>query len=303
MIVVFCSDPFDPRRPDDAYADEAATVERLGIARALIDYEALVHEGDAARAVRRVTPRDGPALALFRGWMLTPARYAALHEALASRGLALINSPDAYRHAHHFPASYPVIAGRTPASVWTPYGPDTSIGDIMTLLRPFGDRPLVLKDYVKSRKHEWAEACYIPSAADRAAVERVVRRFVALQGDDLNEGLVFREYAPLEPLGAHPRSGMPLSREYRAFYLDGRPVYRTAYWEGDATDDDNPPPTDLFADTARAVRSRFFTMDVARRLDGDWTIVELGDGGVAGLPDGADPRRFYEALRDRWPVA
>jgi hypothetical protein len=48
---------------------------------------------------------------------------------------------------------------------------------------------------VKSRKHEWAEACYIPSAADRQQVECVVTRFLALQGDDLNKGLVFRVYA------------------------------------------------------------------------------------------------------------
>ncbi|MEO7074485.1 MAG: ATP-grasp domain-containing protein, partial [Ktedonobacterales bacterium] len=44
---------------------------------------------------------------------------------------------------------------------------------VMAALQPFGDTPLILKDYVKSRKHEWAEACYIPSAADRQAVERV----------------------------------------------------------------------------------------------------------------------------------
>jgi hypothetical protein len=41
-------------------------------------------------------------------------------------------------------------------------------------------------------------------------------------------------------------------------------------------------------------------MDVARRRDGEWIIVELGDGQVAGLPDSADPRAFYAALKDRW---
>jgi hypothetical protein len=52
---------------------------------------------------------------------------------------------------------------------------------------------------------------------------------------------------------------------------------------------------------AKAVRSRFFTMDVAKRRDGDWLIVELGDGQVAGLPETADVDRFYKALRDHWP--
>jgi|GEM_PF-5234006 len=35
-----------------------------------------------------------------------------------------------------------------------------------------------------------------------------------------------------------------------------------------------------FQAIARHAQSRFFTMDVAQRLDGDWMIVELGDGQV-----------------------
>ena len=61
------------------------------------------------------------------------------------------------------------------------------------------------------------------------------------------------------------------------------------------------PPIDRFAGVAAAVRSRFFTMDVARRRDGGWMIVELGDGQVSGLPREADADRFYSALAGRWP--
>jgi hypothetical protein len=43
-------------------------------------------------------------------------------------------------------------------------------------------------------------------------------------------------------------------------------------------------------------------MDVARRTDGRWIVVELGDGQVAGLPDDADPGRFYGALLSRLPT-
>ncbi len=49
------------------------------------------------------------------------------------------------------------------------------------------------------------------------------------------------------------------------------------------------------------MRSRFFTMDVARRRDGGWMIVELGDGQVSGLPREADADRSYSALSERWP--
>lgn len=46
------------------------------------------------------------------------------------------------------------------------------------------------------------------------------------------------------------------------------------------------------------VRSRFFTMDVALREDGRWTVIELGDGQVAGLPAPGLARDFYRQLRN-----
>lgn len=63
------------------------------------------------------------------------------------------------------------------------------------------------------------------------------------------------------------------------------------------------PPPDLFSDVAKAVRSRFFTMDVAQRRDGTWIIIELGDGQVAGLPETTPAPSFYAALDQHWPVA
>jgi hypothetical protein len=168
----------------------------------------------------------------------------------------------------------------------------------MDLLRLFGDRPVIVKDYVKSRKHEWAEACYIPSASDEAAVERVVGKFLALQGDDLNEGLVFREFVEFEPLTTHSKSGMPLSMEFRIFFLDGEPIATTRYWEeGDY--DGLAPPVEEFMQIAASVGSRFFTMDVAKKRDGEWIVVELGDAQVAELPDAADVEVFFATLRDR----
>jgi hypothetical protein len=253
------------------------------------------------RAVRRLPPQPDPGLGVYRGWMLTPDQYRLLYEALGAKGLRLLNDPAAYQHCHYLPESYSVIEPYTPRSVWMKTKGDVSPDEIMDLLRPFGSAPVVVKDYVKSRKHEWAEACFIPSASDRATVERVVRRFLELQGDDLSGGLVFREFIEFEPLGRHPKSGMPLTKEFRLFFLDGQPIYWTPYWdEGDYAG--LTPPVEQFAAVAGGVRSRFFTMDVAQRRGGDWMIVELGDAQVAGLPDHADVEGFYKALREHWPA-
>jgi hypothetical protein len=296
MIVLYPLDPLERGRPDEMYAAEAETGDRLSIPWALIDHDALVG-GEAGRAVRRVPSRDLPTTAVYRGWMMTADQYGLFYQALEARGVRLVNDPAAYRHGHHLPESYPVLEGRTPRSVWLPSTGEADMDRIMDLLRPFGDAPLVIKDYVKSQKHAWDEACFIPSASDRAAVERVVRRFLELQGPDLAGGLVFREFVELEPVGRHPRSGMPLTREYRLFFLDGRPLLCAEYWEeGDYRGEG--PPVEWFAALAAKVRSRFFTMDVARRKDGDWTVIELGDGQVAGMPERADVEAFYRGLAD-----
>jgi len=168
----------------------------------------------------------------------------------------------------------------------------------MELLAPFGDVPVIVKDYVKSQKHSWKEACFIPSARDAEVVGRVAGRFIELQGDGLAGGLVFRRFLELEPLTTHSKSGMPLTKEFRVFFLDGQPLLSVEYWEEGEYSDERPP-SDLFLDVAARVKSRFFTMDVARTVGGRWIIMELGDGQVAGLPNRLDPNGFYEALAAR----
>jgi hypothetical protein len=143
----------------------------------------------------------------------------------------------------------------------------------MALLRPFGTAPVVVKDFVKSRKHEWAEACFIPSAADRSAVQRVVRRFLELQGDDLNEGLVFREFIEFEPLTRHSKSGMPLTKEFRLFFLDGKLIFWTPYWE-EGNYEGLTPPVERFIGVAAGVQSMRSPADSIAR--GNIQSVEMG---------------------------
>lgn len=295
MHIIFCANPLAPRAVDDAYTDEAQAAMASSLEYYLISYERLVHEHDAVTAVRRVPAAAAPELALYRGWMLRPSEYQALYDALRARGLHLINPPDAYRTCHYLPESYPLISDATPATVWLPLDACGDLDAIMALLAPFGDQPVIVKDYVKSRKHEWFEACYIPSAADRQAVDRVVTRFLELQGDDISEGLVFRAYIAFQPIGTHPQSGMPLTREHRLFFLDGALLADAPYWDA-PIDETADLPIEHFTRIAVRVPSRFFTMDVAQRIDGGWMIVELGDAQVAGLPERMDMSAFYAAL-------
>lgn len=59
---------------------------------------------------------------------------------------------------------------------------------------------------------------------------------------------------------------------------------------------DTAPPVDSFRSIAATIPSPFFAMDLARTTEGAWTIIELGDGQVSGLPEPLDPSTFYPAL-------
>ena len=56
-----------------------------------------------------------------------------------------------------------------------------------------------------------------------------------------------------------------------------------------------------FLRVGQKINSRFFTMDIAKRLDQNYIIVELGDGQVTALPERAEPLAFYTALKRSLP--
>lgn len=297
MKIVFCNDDLAPRSVDSCYEEEYVAATEAGFNVELIDFAAL-RNGDVVSSVRLLNPTNQFEAALYRGWMLTPSEYKLMYDALIGCNIRLINAPDEYLHCHWLPNSYSAIEEHTPRTMWIEASSASwDMKAICVQLETFETAPLIVKDYVKSRKHDWAEACFIPNASDAEKVVQIVTRFIELQGDDLQGGLVFREFVEFAPIGIHPKSGMPLTLEYRLFVLDGSVIAQSPYWEGQ--DDTDHPPVEEIAELFLNVKSRFFTCDVAKTVEGDWMIVELGDAQVAGLPQRMTPKLFYDSLASR----
>jgi hypothetical protein len=252
----------------------------------VIDHEALL-AGNAEAAVRRV-PRDlGPAW--YRGWMIPSSRYGDLATTLADRGARLHVTPDRYRTAHELPGWHAKFAEVTPQSVWLPWAPGAvpTVTQVGELISPLGRGSAVVKDYVKSRKHEWAEACFVPELADVEHTSQVIARMIELQDDFLQGGVVVRRFE-----NYHGEGGR--AAEARVWWIDSVPVVVGAH-------PDTPevvPQPDLTA-TAPLVAElgcRFVSTDLALRDDGVWRVVEVGDGQVSDLPNGLDPVALFAEL-------
>ncbi|MER7111680.1 ATP-grasp domain-containing protein [Streptomyces sp. NPDC000229] len=280
---IFCADPIRPQRTDGHFADEACAARDLVHPVALIDHEALT-AGDATAAVARVPKGSGAAW--YRGWMLTAEQYGVLSDALTARGVTPATSPEDYRRAHELPGWYGVFEPVTPRSVWLPTTPGTppAASDLAAAASALGGGPAVVKDYVKSRKHEWHEACFVPDLADTRRLASVVARFLELQGDALVGGVVIRAFERFRP-------GVG---EARVWWVDGSPVLVTAHPDSPGL---RPEPDPAFVrPLVAALGCRFVTTDLALREDGEWRVVEVGDGQVSDLPKGAAARQLLRRL-------
>ncbi|GAA0894369.1 ATP-grasp domain-containing protein [Fulvivirga kasyanovii] len=291
MRIIFCNSIIDNKQVEPDYEDEMKSAIKAGFRISLVNFEELT-AGNTTTALKLVHKAEKNEQAIYRGWMLTPDQYKNLYEGLAAKHIQLINTPEEYIHCHYLPESYHKIEGKTPKSVWTT---EQELSTLIKLVSEFGEAPIVIKDYVKSEKHNWNEACYIPDASDSEKIKSTVEKFLNLRGDSLNKGLVFRQFEELGFLTNHSKSGMPLTKEFRVFFLQKQCVTMFNYWDEGAYDN-TKPKIDEFIEVARDIESNFFTMDIAQKKNGDWVIMELGDGQVAGLPDNADKDEFYKKL-------
>ncbi|GAB7051901.1 ATP-grasp domain-containing protein [Catenuloplanes indicus] len=276
MILIVPSDPMRPRRPDEHFAAEAAAAREAGAEVAVVDHDALAAGADADRAVARVSA--GPDV-VYRGWMLPAGGYATMADALARRGATLRTGAADYRRAHELPGWYDALRPVTPESVWTHGDGRAAFDQARELLT---DGPAMLRDYTKSVKHHWHEAAYVPELADADAAWRVASRLRELRGEDFTGGFVLRRFEPLT------------APEVRTWWIAGEA--RLTGPHPDTPGDTGTPDLTAVAPLVARLGLPFVTVDLARREDGVWRVVELGDGQVSDRPGAVPAEALIAAL-------
>lgn len=291
MKVIFCDSVIDNKIVEPDYLLEFNSAKENGFETEIFSYEEL-EEGNLTKALKHIKKSSNKVLGFYRGWMMTSNMYNLFYNELLKKNIQLINSPTEYRHCHYLPESYTKIIDKTPKSFWSK---DISIPNIISLTSKFGHNPIIIKDYVKSEKHSWDKACFIPNAMDKDNVVKIVTNFLKLRGKYLNEGIVCREFVDLQILTKHSKSNMPLTIEYRVIVLNKKIIGLYNYWD-EGEYDSEKPDMNIFYNNIQDINSNFFSIDVAKKKNGEWIIMELGDGQVAGLPNNANLSNFYRKL-------
>ncbi|MBD5093229.1 MAG: ATP-grasp domain-containing protein [Subdoligranulum sp.] len=283
---LFCSHPLDPKQVDEGFEAEYQAA-GLDHPCALFSYE------DFSEGKLRLSGEKISGLTIYRGWMMKPELYRDLYGRLEERGILLINTPEEYERYHLLPGWYGEFAAETAQTAWTS---GNNIDDALQLAKRLDAGAYIVKDHVKSRKHEWYDACFIGNIRDAAAAKKVIGNFIERQGEDLVGGVALRKFENLKKAGFHSQSGMPLSEEYRVFIYAGKVLTINSYWHQDAKISFTEEEFAWVESIAGRVKSTFVTVDLARKENGSLIIMEFGDGQVSGLQQ-LEAEEFYKSFR------
>jgi hypothetical protein len=276
MLVIPC-DPLRRRKPDEHFAAEYEAADALGLQVGLVDHDALA-AGDAATAVTGIDASDD---VMYRGWMLSSASYAAFDLAMSERGCLLRTSADAYRAAHELPGWFEAVKTFTAETVWTN---SSSLDELDGARRRLVAGPAMIRDFVKSEKHYWDEAAFIPDVTDSRAARAVATRLRQLRAGDFTGGFVLRRFE------------VYVSSEARTWWIDGRCAMVTAHPDTPDTQPEGFVEPPGLAHAISSIGLPFVTADLAQREDGVWRLIEIGDGQVSDRPRSTDSSALLKAL-------
>lgn len=275
MKILFPSSYMNSRRADEAFEREYEAALAAGLEVMLFHQQLW----DEKREIRLDFEKQGQTL--YRGWMVKPEDYQIFHDRLWDKGIKLLTDPDQYETMHIFPNVYKWLAEDTPKTLFFPLHARMDVEEIRRELGEF-----MVKDYVKSAKNTDFPV-YFDRDISQTEFDRWMERFYEIRGELLTGGILAKQYVKLKKYGGH-------TNEYRVFYLRGQliSVCRNSLQPDYAAE----LPGSL-AEKYAMLPSPFYTVDYAEKEDGQWVVVEAGDGGVSGLSERQDYEAFFRAVK------
>ncbi len=281
--ILFPCDPFDHKIVDSNFKNEYEVSKALGIESFFYDHDLFVDE----EKLKLYGIKDDICGIIMRTWMLTPSQYEKLFDCLMLRNNVPYVSPYGYEQCHYLSESYKYIEQYTAKTL---FSEDLSEETLGKMFDQFPDG-IVLKDYVKSEKHV-PGLFRIPKETTHQQLKSVVDRFVEARGKLFNKGIAFREFVPLKKYEGEVN-------EWRAFIFNGKVAALEQNSNINRLTNFIDKPSERIINSIIGKlynKSVFYTIDFAEKENGDWMVVETGDGQVSGVAPNQNPIGLYNAF-------
>jgi hypothetical protein len=283
---LFNCDEHSQKLPDELYCKEYEHLYKKGVRTYLFDIASILEKNEVF--LERSTIR---VYLIYRGRMISAQQYQKLYDLLLEKNFQLIITPKQYRESHYLDRWYPKLRDLTVRSYFSDGIPTDK--EIKELLLKFGTKSVIVKDYVKALNYEWYESCFIEDASNEHEALKVISNFIEQQGDNFSDGLVLREYIDLKKDSKHFKNGNSTSEEIRIFCFGKEPFCFISYWSGGAALRDKN--FIKIIDQCASLNSPFYTLDLAKKKDGNWVLIDVGDGQVSNLR-GYNIEKFYDCF-------
>lgn len=240
---LFPAHPLRTTLVDEVFADQFAAFRDAGYSVSLCP-DAVIRDGKPLRNV------PVGVTVVYRGWMFNASEYVRLTEAIEQASAAPWVDAQTYLAAHHLPRWYASVSDLTPETHVVP-----AEADLEAELRALGWDAFFIKDYVKSLKTSVGSIVRDPSQ-----IGTVTAEMERVRGE-IEGGFCIRRV-----------EAFITETERRFFVLNGS-----------AFAPDGCAAPDLVCEVARCVALPFYSVDIVKREDGAWRLIEIGDGQVSDL--------------------
>lgn len=242
MRILYPFNPLNSREADEPYLEEYNTLKSAGIDCSLFDVDALKNNEFNPKP----TLETGESV-LYRGWMLNPENYKKLAALIEKKGATPVTDYYHYLKCHHITGWYALCRQFTPESVF--FANDDELEK--NLLSLSWDSYFI-KDFVKSNTTERGSIARSPAEA----IE-IVKLIEQYRGE-IEGGIAVRRVEDYVD-----------NTESRHFIMRGKLYSPTT---------ETP---EILEAVMRLISAPFFSVDVIKRGDGEFRIVEIGDGQVS----------------------
>ena len=281
-MIIFPCDPIKIKLVDPEFKEEFNIAKQVGFPIILFDFD-LFNSKSELKITNKINMKASDKkfeYSVLRSWMLFPEKYTMLYRSFHTRNITLINTPSQYENAHYFPNIYPYISDYTPKTTWM-YQKELYVDKPVVLsslrekIKNIGDF-FIIKDFAKSNKKGDQIEKYSQNI-NLSELYKTIETFIKERKLYANfyEGIVFKEFINLKKYNNKVN-------EWRLFILDGKIISHNLNSNA-KLEDVNKPDITKYENIFKKIPINFFTIDIAEQENGEWIIIEAGDGQVSGL--------------------